>query len=196
MECNVFNIRTASEGELRLWYSEADPERQEQLRRLRRADDRLRSLCADHLAREMLGQRLKLPRNALHFTLDPSGKPVLLGHCLHFNLSHSGDFAACAVHEEPVGIDLEALRPIRPELCKKVCASTELAYVFPQGNFNSQRFLQLWTAKEAVLKQRGSGIRPDMRFLCLASAEGLSYPGLRLTQHVTSQYILTVAYPE
>ncbi len=190
MEYRVMNIRQATAEELQLWYSQMGQERQTYIRRLQREDDRLRSLCADHLARAMLSEALACPPETLIFCRTERGKPYLKDGALQFNLSHSGDFVACAIDRFPIGIDLEVLRPIRPELCQKVCTSRELDFVYRDGVFDSGRFLRLWTAKEALLKQQGRGILTDLTALSVWE-EGHFLP--TFFQSVTDEYVLTVA---
>ncbi|MDE7220256.1 MAG: hypothetical protein K2O45_11645 [Oscillospiraceae bacterium] len=79
-----------------------------------------------------------------------------------FNLSHSHGAAVCALHNAPVGVDVEKLRPAPERLA--------------QG-LDDEAFFRLWTAREATVKRRGQGIgallRPlDPDPLCRC-AEGL-----------------------
>ncbi len=195
MEYRVMNIQETTAEQLRAWFHQADPARQEQLLRFRRREDQLRSLCADHLAREMLSEKLNCSPSDLIFSRTEQGKPYLNDSSLQFNLSHSGDFAACAVSEFPVGIDIEVLRPVRPELSKKVCAKEEHVYIHPHGQFDSVRFLRLWTAKEAFLKQRGEGILTDLRRLNLVRNGEIVCPDRIISYStLTDQYVLSVAY--
>ena len=93
-----------------------------------------------------------------------------------------------------MGADLEALRTIRPALATRVCSPAELEYVCPQGVFDSERFLSLWTAKEAYLKYTGEGIATDLRCIETANAGGLfsQLRGLRLLHEKTAEYVSTV----
>lgn len=102
----------------------------------------------------------------------------------------------CAVHGGPVGIDLEARRA-RPR--RAGCAhlhAEELVFTAPGGRFDSLRFLQLWTAKEAWVKYTGEGLGVDFRTLPAAAADGLHETlfGRRLEQTITEDYVLSVVY--
>ena len=70
---------------------------------------------------------------------EDGGKPYFPG-CpnICFNLSHSHGAAVCALHDKPVGIDVEKLRP----------APRRLA-----DGLEDEAFFRLWTAKEATIKR-------------------------------------------
>lgn len=84
---------------------------------------------------------------------------------LGFNWSHSGDVALLAVGHGPsgfeLGVDVETVRPRARalELSRRFFApaETEALEALPD-NRRLARFLDLWTAKEAVLKAHGGGL--------------------------------------
>lgn len=94
---------------------------------------------------------------------ESGGKPFFPKHPeLCFNLSHSRGAAVCAIHDKPVGIDVERVRPAPRRLAK---------------GMGDEAFFRLWTAKEATVKRRGLGVgallrpfEPDPLCRC---AEGL-----------------------
>lgn len=192
MRCAVLDIRTVSAAELARWEAAAEPERRARWQQFRRPDDRARSICADHLARTLLCEAgaqtpvIRVGRN---------GKPYVPGGPA-FNCSHSGSFVCCAVHGSPVGIDLEARRPVRAALAARICTPEELVFAAPGGVFDPLRFLQLWTAKEAWVKYTGEGLGVDFRTLPAAAADGLHETlfGRRLEQTITEDYVLSVVY--
>lgn len=194
MEYEVFDVRSASADSLQTWFSEADTEKQARLLRFRREADRVRGICADHLARAMLAKHCGCEPAVLSFTIGENGKPFAAGTGLHFNVSHSGSFVCCAVHNLPLGIDIEELRPIRPALAGRVCAEEELCFVCPEGHFDSTRFLQVWTAKEAYLKCTGEGIAVDLRRVTAADRGRLrcEVRNLPMRTILTEHYALAI----
>ena len=128
------------------------------------------------------------------FARDGNGKPVLQNSALHFNLSHSGDFVACAVYDSPVGIDIEALRDISPTALKRICTAQEQAYICADNSFDSARFLQVWTAKEAYLKYLGCGLRGDMRKIEVVRCGVPTLESRFLHTALTAEYALSVVY--
>lgn len=189
----ILDWRTVPAGTLVQWRAELDAEKRARVDRLRRPDDQTRSICADHLARELLLCAGARPEQLI-FTRTPRGKPLCPASGLHFSLSHSGFFVACAVAESEVGLDIEMLRPVRQELARRVCTEAELAWLFPEGTFDSARFLSLWTAKEAYLKFTGEGIGTDLRRIAAANAGGLlpCVSGRELLHETTEAYVLSL----
>ena len=80
---------------------------------------------------------------------EPREKPFLPGlpH-IQFNLSHSHGAAVCALHDKPVGVDVEQIRP----------APRRLA-----AGMEDEAFFRLWTAKEATVKREGRGVEALLR---------------------------------
>ena len=189
----VLDWRTVSPEELALWRAQLDVEKRARVEKMRKADDQTRSICADHLARLLLAQA-GAGTETLRFSYSERGKPFCPGTGLHFSLSHSGFFAACVVADRETGIDIEQLRSLRPALARRVCTPEELTYLFPEGGFDSSRFLEVWTAKEAYLKYTGEGIATDLRRLSAADAQGLlpEICGRSLLRERTQESVLSI----
>ncbi len=112
-----------------------------------------------------------------------NGKPFFADHPqLHFNLSHSGGFALCALDDSPVGVDIEAIRPHHPRLAQRICSPAELDWVKVQPA-PDLALLSLWTKKEARVKQNGLGLTVPLREICVpfggdAVLDGLHFHSL------------------
>ena len=80
---------------------------------------------------------------------EPGGKPFFPSRPdICFNISHSHGAAVCALHDKPVGVDIEKLRP----------APRRLA-----GGMEDEAFFRLWTAKEATIKRQGGSVAALLR---------------------------------
>ena len=91
------------------------------------------------------------------------GKPYFPGHEeLHFNLSHSGDLALCALDGAPVGVDIQVVKEWRPSLPRRVCSPDELAWLEERSDLWSA-FALLWALKEARVKESGQGLTSSIR---------------------------------
>ncbi|MBP9691730.1 MAG: 4'-phosphopantetheinyl transferase superfamily protein [Alphaproteobacteria bacterium] len=124
--------------------------------------DQVNYITARGILRCVLSSYLETAPQSIEFVYGLWGKPGLLGkHPLHFNVSHSGDYALYALtrHYE-VGIDLEY---IDKDFEIENIASTILSLseknlwdaVSPDKK--AQVFFHLWACKEAYLKATGKG---------------------------------------
>lgn len=91
------------------------------------------------------------------------GKPVIKGHPeIHFNFSHSGNVALCAIDNQAIGVDIEMPRKITPSLIAYTMNEEERA-IIESASDQMLTFLSFWTKKESVLKLTGEGIRSDLK---------------------------------
>ena len=99
-----------------------------------------------------------------------SGAPIR-SDGLQMSLSHTPGMAVCALADAPVGIDIEAPRPIPESLARRVLAPEEWRNYQTAAN-KSACFLAYWTQKEAAFKC--AGIEPQLRTLRLPAGRILS----------------------
>ncbi len=142
--------------------------RQMQLLRLRDPMDRCRSLAASLLLQAALRQ-YGLPADS-DWQRSGSGKPFLPGSGIRFNLSHSGDYALCALAGTEIGCDIERIRPVSPRAAERFFCPPEAADILAQPTLEArtERFFRYWTLKESFVKAVGTGLRLPMRSFCLA----------------------------
>ncbi len=93
-----------------------------------------------------------------------AGAPRLGGGAagLHASLSHTGGLVAVAVSRiGPVGVDVEPVRPMPAlALSRRWFAPEDTEWLLGRpAETVSRDFLSLWTGKEAVAKQYGTGLR-------------------------------------
>ncbi len=124
--------------------------------------DKHRFVLARAGLRTLLGQYANRPAGAIPLQYGPSGKPCLPSSFgLEFNLSHSLDAALFAVARHPVGVDLEAIRPVEYALsvAEGFFAPSEIAALrLAPADQLSAAFLRCWTRKEAYVKACGDGL--------------------------------------
>lgn len=140
----------------------ASEQRRRQAMRYRNEDDRKRSLAAYALLRRGLREMFGIDERP-QLVYEPGGKPHVDGHAeVHFSLSHCHTAAMCVVSREPVGVDIETIRPYHDEVAAHVLNESELAAVRTAHN-PAQAFIELWTRKEALLKLTGEGLRTELK---------------------------------
>lgn len=121
------------------------------------------------------------------FLYNEYGKPFLAGGP-YFSISHCRHAIAVAIDSQPIGIDVESVRPLRQELVAKTMSSSEQALIAASEHPN-RTFTALWTQKEALLKMRGTGIISDLHSV-LQNTEGAS---LQTIDNLHKNYVLTIA---
>lgn len=127
--------------------------------------DRVRYQRSHSALRAILSTITGVDPLALQVGVYPHGKPYLLNADVHFNLSHAGEIALCAVADVPVGVDAEYVRPI-PEwrdiavmiYSQQECAELEATPAVQRD----LTFLNIWTRKEAIIKATGEGFHSDL----------------------------------
>jgi 4'-phosphopantetheinyl transferase len=99
----------------------------------------------------------------LNISEDEQGKPYLTDHpAIYFNITHSKQYVACAISDQPVGIDVEVERDINQALAKRVMSDQEFTRYLALGA-TKEYFFQLWTLKESYMKYTGEGLRMSLK---------------------------------
>jgi 4'-phosphopantetheinyl transferase len=162
----------------------------ERLERLRGSEVGRRWLISRAALREILAAELGGSPSSVRLQLGAHGRPALDPGIhptdLDFNLSHSGDVALVAVARGlRVGIDVERLRrgrdPLRIADRYFSEAEVEAVRTFPQAD-RPAAFLRYWTAKEALAKGLGLGLRAPIGQLELAPRPGGTMVPVRLAR--------------
>jgi 4'-phosphopantetheinyl transferase len=112
--------------------------------------------------RMILGRYLDMLPALLHFALGANNKPYIGSSNplqLHYNLSHSNNYALLAVSTEIVGCDVEYINAAfkYSDILHEHFSADEADYIKQQNS--AEPFFTLWTRKEALLKGTGQGIR-------------------------------------
>ena len=126
--------------------------------------------------RHVLAAYLGIDADDVTLVVGEHGRPALAAShdpLLGFNWSHSGDHALIAIGRQVTpGIDLERRRerPRALEIARRYFNADESAALAALPAVDrSIAFLELWTAKEAVLKSLGHGIAFGLHRLSIAS---------------------------
>jgi 4'-phosphopantetheinyl transferase len=145
--------------------------------RCRFENDRRRFIVAHGALRLILAGCLDVPPEELRLERGRHGKPRLAGSSdLRFSLSHSGELALVAVtrHRE-VGVDVDRLRPGLPvePFVQRFFPASDARFVAAAAGptERAERFLRLWTRKEAVVKAAGARLVQGLGLTVLTDAE-------------------------
>ena len=87
------------------------------------------------------------------------GKPFIKNKP-YFNISHSGEYVAVAIDDNPIGVDIQIMEEKHLKLTK-IFTKEEQEYIDKEDTLN--RFHLMWSIKEAALKLIGKGITQSFK---------------------------------
>ncbi len=137
-----------------------------------------RSAEVRRLLADCLGERYGEGANAWTLAKTAEGKPYLTssdGASLppQISLSHSGKWVVCALSDDPIGVDVQAVRPISNGVLERFLPDAR-----PEDDDRAKT--RLWTRYEACLKRYGS------RSAMVTDAEGQCYDSIDLDDAVVT----------
>lgn len=137
------------------------PEKQERIKQFHFFRDARNCLAGDVLARAEILRSAEFNMKQLEFSANVYGKPFLVNNShIHFNISHTGRYIACAVSDESVGIDIELITPIDRKIAERFFTPDEEAYILVDDY--ERRFFEVWTKKESRIKWEGKGLHKSL----------------------------------
>ena len=161
-----------------------------------------------HLAVRLLFKLMMPDADLSQLVMADNGKPYLIGLPFHFSFSHCKGYAACAVDDQPIGIDIEIIHPRIAKVAHKFLNDQEKAMIETldeKDQLNQLAFL--WAAKEAMYKkheQLGIDFAKDFNILELTKGERGIVPAqilhkgnninVHLDYHFGMDYICVTCY--
>ena len=126
--------------------------------------------AAKRLVRDMLGEG-QVPEKKISVLNQPSGEPFVLiegkgGWEYPISISHRSEVGMAAAPLERsarIGADVETVEPRDPALVRQFYTDGEAQIVEAAGDDRDEIVARIWSAKEAVLKLLGLGLRIDTR---------------------------------
>jgi 4'-phosphopantetheinyl transferase len=169
LDCDTVRVRwltvaADASGDLGRWHEMLDGEEVARADRFRFAADRETFIASHALTRAMLSEVTGRPIDTWRYVKGAFGKPALATDCgcsgLHFNISHTRGFAACAIARADVGVDIEASdRRTDFALANHFFAPEEADIVRSvPAERRASVFFRFWTLKEAFIKATGEGL--------------------------------------
>ena len=154
---SVIQIKDCSWDAVQAMLPMVSEQRREQALQFKHAFGQYACLKSYLLLQDLLREHYGIEGD-LVFSYNEHGKPMLKEVSnIHFSISHCKEAIAVAVADRPVGIDVETLRMPSEALAEKVMDKGEKLR-FDISDTPKDFFTAIWTAKEAVMKCRGTGI--------------------------------------
>ncbi len=126
---------------------------------------RERFLVGRGMVRRILGRYCSASAHSLRFETGRYGKPELRNSHFHVNWSHAGSAWVLAITASgAVGVDIESDQRANAWQgpMSVAYAEQEQAFVLDEPGSAADRFLAIWTLKEALFKATGQGLHDSM----------------------------------
>ena len=162
ISCSYYDVTELEDPTRMSWALEQLPwpDRRKKALRFRFAVDQCLCVGAGLLAAQMLRER---GVDDLTLGFAEYGKPYLLHYpSVHFDISHSGNLAVCAVADEPVGVDAEVTCDHGDAVARYCLQPAELDWLARSPD-RPYAFTQLWVRKESYIKLTGTGLSVEPR---------------------------------
>lgn len=152
------------------------PEERERAARFGTSVLRERYITGRAMLRQLLGAALSMPSSDVPIARGHRGRPVIAGALgIDFNVSHTRGIGVFALGtglpaHVRIGVDVEhARRELGVDrLARKLLTPAEhQAFLQLNGNERQQRFLRVWTCKEAMSKATGDGLAAPFRAIAV-----------------------------
>ena len=153
---------------------------------------RQRTLAGRYLLKKMIKEIYG--RESFEISYNGNGKPEL--EFCFFSISHSGNYAVCAVAETPVGIDIENTGRFRRREKYMFFTDNETRYV--NSADSARRFCIIWTRKEAYIKALGEPLSFAAKTELVTPELSLKdiYGGYAFITRDFGDYVITTAQKE
>lgn len=134
-------------------------ENRERFHKFHFIEDSLRTLYGEIIVRYVISKQHSLKNEKIRIVRDSYGKPFIENVPLYFNISHSGEWVACAISTQEVGIDIEYIKDIDLNIAKSFfCKSEYESLISKNEEDRINYFYDLWTLKESYIKWLGTGL--------------------------------------
>jgi len=145
--------------------------------------DKNRFVICRALLKLLISDETNLNVSEINFRKGKHHKPFLPQNpALHFNVSHSEDYAIMAIGNCELGVDVEFVNQQfqYKDIIPTVCTEDEKNWIHKASDA-LQTFYKIWTRKEALVKAMGIGINDD--FKTMPVTDGVHYKKLQMESH-------------
>ncbi|MCQ2246792.1 MAG: 4'-phosphopantetheinyl transferase superfamily protein [Bacteroidaceae bacterium] len=164
--------------------------RKKQVDAIKHQSGKYQSVAAFSLLQKGLMDKFQIDlRNEPAFAIEEHGKPYMQNHPqVYFNISHCKVAVACAISNQPIGVDVECTGRYREGVARFCLNDEEIQQVISADNKDLE-FTKLWTSKEALLKCSGEGVSHQMKDVLKSNSH------IRITTTVNQEkgYVVSMA---
>ena len=93
----------------------------------------------------------------------------------YFSISHNETNVVCVFSDNPVGIDIQKIKPIKKRESYRLFNSAESEYVNAKNDLISKRYIEIFTKKESAVKLMGIPLSSGKIIEFQTTAEGAPF---------------------
>ncbi|TDI78073.1 MAG: 4'-phosphopantetheinyl transferase superfamily protein [Bacteroidetes bacterium] len=187
------------------WTSLLSAEENVRLAEMKHENRRRSFLMGRASLRLMLSALRGVPALDIIIRVEENGSIVSPDTPWHISLAHSGEEAVSVASLQRVGVDLEVVSKRDDDLLGYITHESEFELIDPLPLERQEKLLLCWTAKEAVLKALGTGLRRSPKSvrvirvdqnplrMCIKDVEGHAWD---IALERRGAYYLAIATPE
>ena len=140
-------------------YQIISKQRRDKVDKLKFINDKKLSILSEVLLKKALTD-LNIDIN-FELTYNKYQKPYLYNNDIYFNISHSVEYAICAISKDEVGCDIEYIKDIDMRIANKFFTNNEYNTIINSNN-HLDTFYRIWTLKESFMKNLGLGFNLEL----------------------------------
>ncbi len=126
-------------------------------------EDKKLSLISKLLLRYLICKILNISNEDILFDKNDFGKKFLhTNKNLKFNISHTEGIVVIGISDEEIGVDIEAIKKADVSIAKNFFTPNEVNYIYTCPFKIDNKFLKVWTLKEAYIKFLGYGLKVEL----------------------------------
>jgi 4'-phosphopantetheinyl transferase len=200
----ALNRLTFETGREESWTSLLSEEESARLAGMKHEKRRRSFLLGRAALRLLLSELVDAPPAGIRVVVEDNGSLAAPETPFIISIAHSGGRAVAAASREPVGIDIEISSEKDEDLLPYILHDDELSRLRSLLISDREKLFLCWTAKEAVLKALGTGLRKSpksvqlghiddhLRYVVVSDVEGSSWH-VRIERD--GEYYLSLATP-
>lgn len=175
----------AIKGEPENFKSIMPEDRYNKLLRYRNKIDKLLLLGNEILFDYGIKDFCNIKKETVKRQIDVAGKPYIDDYPdLYFNMSHAGKYSLCAFSNQPIGVDIEFIKPISLSIAERFyCRSEYIDIMEREETEQCKRFYEYWVLNESFTKALGLGLSVPLNAFQLVEKEERNLLKVRQTMN-------------
>ena len=158
MHLLIDNINNYNENNYQDMIKLIEKEKVAKINKIKNEKAKKQSILGEYLLIKLLKDFYKIDYQKLTFYTNSNGKRYINNKKIYFNISHKNNYVTTVISKKEIGIDIEEVKDIDTKIIKKITTTHEEKYISEDKNKKNERFIEVYTLKEAYIKMLGENI--------------------------------------